>query len=225
MLVVLAFVLCINASTVGLELWDVHQLETKIDAGKVSTITVTSIAKRMRDKFNAVYKIEAVPMSAKKFQGLELLAGILAAEDPLNGHVLYLEGEVKRAEAQCEMARVSFQRYIEVANRRKAEMGESTDGDYCYDLPRGYCRQRAGYIEYLLALGFYAQALSAPAASDKIAWIGDATNHLNRSYEWYRAPFNNVIPSKRLERSFKTVIDAANAHRPAIGAAVMKQRC
>ena len=123
----------------------------------------TLIAKTVRElwtEFRAVTHKRKPPIDANEFDRVNRLIGVLDQIDPLNGHALYYAGEVKLWSGQREPAHKDFYKYLEVQKSLPEEKkGGSTGSEICYERPQGYCLQRSGWINHLLANDFYQEGL------------------------------------------------------------------
>lgn len=79
--------------------------------------------------------------------------------DADNGHALYYAGEAYRHFGDWDNMRDMFQKFISAA----AENPGSRTGDArdCYRRPDGYCRERLGFVNHLMALDSLTSASSA----------------------------------------------------------------
>ncbi len=77
-----------------------------------------------------------------------------------NGHALYYAGQANRARKRMDSYQDDWFRYLENEQafpQSSVERNGSTLATVCERSPRGYCRQRTGWIQHLLANDFYAK--------------------------------------------------------------------
>jgi hypothetical protein len=140
-----------------------EELQTQLD--KVLTRT----ARTLREEFRSVTDNHEPPVKADAFSRVSLLVEVLRQIDATNGHALYYAGEVKRWRGLPRAAHPDFNKYLEVQRTlSENEKGGGTGSEICYEHPRGYCRQRSGWIHHLLANDFYQQGISETDPSQRL---------------------------------------------------------
>jgi hypothetical protein len=98
---------------------------------------------------------------------------LLHATDPENGHALYFAGQYSYAARHSVPALTSINddsftdwfRYLEGAGPPGDVPTQSTDAGVCYHSAKGYCRQRSGWVRFLLAEEFFRASRECPARS------------------------------------------------------------
>ena len=199
--------------------------------GNASSLTqmktlMANLTKRLRDEFHLVTDSGSWPFKAEGFERTNELIRTLKLIDPTNGAAIYYDGEVKRAEGRCELARDAFLAYIDVADHvPESETGKDTSREFCYEQPHGYCRQRNGYVQYLLAHRFYWEGLHEEFPSVKKDRSREALRHLVDSTKWYPDGFDNIIPHRVLEMVLTEEVTAIEAGRPVAGEVKMDRPC
>jgi amino acid transporter len=139
-----------------------EKLRTQLDQLMIAT------AENLHDEFHLVVDYKRRPVPAADFNRVESLIEVLQQIDKRNGHVLYYKGEVARAEGMTGEEQSYFYEYLEVQKTiPENEKGGDTSWEICYTRPRGFCKQRSGWIHHLLANDFYSDATNATNLADR----------------------------------------------------------
>lgn len=221
----LAIACLAGAATIFIEAREASDLQAQAAKLRSSTVPMTGVASRLYDEFWAVYRVDAIPMKPKQFERMQPLIALLNTYDSLNGHALYFQAEVKHATQQCNLLRPLLWRYVELADSRESEMGTDTGPEVCYALPHGFCRQRTGFAEHLLALGFYADGRRTVSPGQRSDLFAIALKHVRESIRWYPRGFSQVISSDGLTRTMNAQLRAANKKGRVPEVTPMKLRC
>lgn len=223
---VLAGVFGFNAIALFIEVKSTLELGAQTAALREASSAMTNAAKQLRTEFHKAYDKKPLPLPETAFESTTLLISAFSVIDRTSGHALYYSGEVARAEYDCPFARELFRQYVDVARRSDSQMGSDTDKDFCYAQPHGYCRQRTGFVEYLLAVNFYAEGLQPASIADKVSAFNEARRHLKKSHELYPVEdFNTEIASEALNAGITEQLDAIAEHRPPLDTPVPKHKC
>ena len=194
-----------------------------------STYTPIVHGAELQSKFNKVlvttsqqlrqeYRRAVDPRTAAdpdRFGRVTLLGDILSHLDDGNGHALYFAGEVKRAQGKALEAHADFYRYFEVMVARgiPEDQGE-TNAEHCYTLPRGFCRQRSGWIRHLLADDFYRQGQAAADALERASRFESALKHAEAAMRDFTGGFDGLkqgLPTRLIARNAAEEIARLNA--------------
>jgi len=188
---------------------------------------MTATAKDLFAEFHRVIDNEPRPVKKESFRRTEELIALLRRIDPENGHALYYEGEVNRFEERCQQATDSLQRYVDIADSLpESEKGGDISQAICYQRAHGYCRQRTGWVLYLLAHRLYWQGLEGGSPSMQKAYFADALRKLDGSKEAFRpSVFNNLIPTEALDEAIKAQLKALNGGGAVINTIRPKRAC
>ena len=164
-----------------------EQLQSKFNEVLVAT------SQQLRGEFRLAVNDPKSPGDPEKFGRVMLLTGILSHLDNGNGHALYFSGEVKRAQGKTVEAHKDFYRYFEVlaASQLIEDYGE-TGSEHCYTLPRGFCRQRSGWIRHMLADDFYRLGQSGGDAQERLSRYETALRHAEAALRDYTSGFDGV---------------------------------
>ena len=154
---------------------------------------LVSTSQQLRTEYRRAVGEQKSVGDADPFGRVTLLTEILRHLDDGNGHALYFAGEVKRALGRNLDAHKDFYRYFEVlsASGQPENLGD-TGSEYCYTLPRGYCRQRSGWIRHVLADEFYRQGLATADAAERGSRLESARKHAEAAMRDYPGGFDGV---------------------------------
>lgn len=163
-----------------------------------------SVVHQLRDDFRRAR--EALEKSGNAdFSRVEEGISALLRIDQQNGHAWYYAGEVKRIQNSVRFNvkscfkrppsgetfsfntyRQDFYRYLEIERMLPAhETRGDTGSEVCYQRPKGYCMQRTGWINHLLANDFYEEALVVTDPRDRKAKLESAKNHAKAARDYY----------------------------------------
>jgi hypothetical protein len=181
--------------------------------------SAVDLAKAMRDEFrDAISR----PVAVVDFSALEKSLQSLQLQDPKHGAAWYYSGEIKRirllrrmsargclAEAietrLVEPYHDDFYRYLDLEQgARDQDRFGPTDGEYCYQTPSGFCRQRTGYIQHLLANDYYQLAQKSGDAEIRTSHLRRSQAHAAKARDYYPAGFSQCIPTDALEAKLKS---------------------
>lgn len=183
----------------------IEDLRTTLDKVIITT------ARNLRQEFHAIVDIQRPPVVSSAFSRVNLFIGVLQQIDPMNGHALYYAGEVKRAEGMKKEAQQDFYRYIEAQDALpNSERSKDTGAEICYATPKGFCRQRSGWIHHLLANDFYSDALSEKNPATQEFLFERALTLANASLLDFPGGFGGpgqLIPTKVLVEGVKIEIE------------------
>ena len=164
-----------------------EELQSKYNSVLVAT------SRQLRDEYRRSVNDPKTPGDPDKFGRVLLLTDILKHLDSGNGHALYFSGEVLRAQGKVQEAHKEFYRYFEVlAETQLLEDIGDTGSEYCYTLPRGFCRQRSGWIRHLLADDFYRQAQATGDAQERLSRYETALKHAETALRDYTGGFDGI---------------------------------
>lgn len=179
---------------------------------------MVATAKNIRREFHEITGQQKPPITPDSFKHLGVLIGVLQQIDPDNGHAFYFTAEDKLWEGvPLKDVRSDFYRYIEVSNALPAnETGGDTGVQIIYERPRGYGRQRSGWIHNLLANDFYSEAASEVNVATKMLLLEKARDQVALSLKDYPDGFvqteypptiNRIIPTKALQQDVKNQLE------------------
>lgn len=175
------------------------ELQSKLNQVLVST------SKQLREEFRRATGEPKASGDADRFGRVTLLVDILSHLDNGNGHALYFAGEVKRAQGKSLEAHKDFYRYFEVLVASKLPEDEGDTGsEHCYTLPRGFCRQRSGWIRHLLADDFYRQAQATVDAQERLSRLETALKHAEAALRNYADGFDGLrqgLPTRLIAKN------------------------
>jgi hypothetical protein len=177
-------------------------------------------AKSLHTEFHRVIDNNARPISDNLFNRTDELVRLLFRLDPENGHAIYYAGEINRYEGHCLRSKDQFVRYLDVSDTLpESEKGGDISQSICYARARGYCRQRAGWIQYLLAHRIYWEALQEQSAVVRKEKLKQALAQLNDSEKSFSpSTFSSLIPTAALKFTLGEQIrlDAGDTPNPVI---------
>jgi len=188
---------------------------------------MTDTAKSLYREFHLVIDSQARPITPESFRRPEELIVLLKRLDPENGHALYYEGEIDRFEDRCQQATDAFLRYVDIVDSLPhVEKDGDISQTICYQRAHGYCRQRTGWVLYLLAHRLYWQGLEEPAPSIKKERFKDALKKLDGSRRaFYPSVFNNLIPTNALDEAVNAEIRALDGGDPVTNRILPERAC
>lgn len=109
--------------------------------------------------------------------------------DPNNGHGLYFSGLAWRMKGQREQMRDEFKKYLSVESTLSPEERTGLGGT-CYARANGFCGERTGTIDHLLAYDFYHLALDSNdsairknALAKTCSYLQDSIDHYCKGFE------------------------------------------
>jgi hypothetical protein len=182
------------------------ELQSKVDA-----LLVTA-SRELRKEFYDVTKDAKLPINSEKFDRANFLIKLLLYIDDNNGHGLYYTGEVALREGQSETAKRYFYRYLEAQETvREPQKGGSTGSEICYERPRGFCRQRSGWVEHWLANQFYEAGEAVGDVAQKLERLERALMHTTASLRDFPSGFEQMKPSKWLHQTLPSEISKLKA--------------
>ena len=179
----------------------VHGAELQSKFNKV----LVSTSQQLREEYRRAVSEPRSGSDTERFGRVTLLIDILNHLDNGNGHALYFAGEVKRAQGKALEAHKDFYRYFEVmvASQLPEDQGE-TGSEYCYTLPRGFCRQRSGWIRHLLADDFYRQGHAAVDVQGRLSHLETALKHAEAALRDYTGGFDGLkqgLPTRLIAKN------------------------
>jgi hypothetical protein len=116
---------------------------------------IIDAAREMRREFHRVTSNRRQPVSYAEFHNVSSLVTFIRHIDADNGHAHYYAGEIRRWADMKDDAVSEFLKYLEsYESRPSIAMIDDTGTEICYRSVHGYCRQRTGWINHLLAVYF-----------------------------------------------------------------------
>jgi len=151
-----------------------HNVEMQSKFNQVLVAT----SQQLREEYRRGVTDKRQPPSPDRFARAALLIDIMRHLDSGNGHAHYFAGEVKRRQDRGPESHADFYRYFEVMGEaRIAEDQGDTGSEVCYQMPRGYCRQRSGWMRHLLANDFYDLSRTTADPRERINRLEIALRH------------------------------------------------
>lgn len=177
---------------------------------KLNKVLVTT-SKQLRAEYRRAVGEPKAAGDPDRFGRALLLTEIMSHLDANNGHALYFAGEIKRAQGRPLDSHADFYRYFEAlsGSGTTEDLGD-TNADSCYELPRGFCRQRSGWIRHLLAEDFYRQAQATSDAAQRLARFEAALKHAEAALRDYPGGFDGLkqgTPTRAIGQSAKAEIE------------------
>jgi hypothetical protein len=116
--------------------------------------------------------------------------------DPYNGHGLYFSGLAWRMKGSTEQMRDEFKKYLSVESTLSPEERTGLVGA-CYARANGFCGERTGTIDHLLAYDFYRLALDSNDSSTRQNALAKTCSYLQDSIDHYCTGFerDGSLPS------------------------------
>jgi hypothetical protein len=193
-----------------------EELKTQLD-----TVMITT-ARTLRDEFRGIRDSHTPPSPPELFNHINFLIDVLSQIDSDNGHAIYFKAEVKLAEGKSlKEVRPEFFRYIEVQDSLpERERGGETGEIIIYQRPRGYARQRSGWIHNALANDFYTEAMAEMDPATKLLFLEKARNQVAASLLDFPSGFVQrvypgtlipLVPTKILQQNLEKQIEASKA--------------
>jgi hypothetical protein len=166
------------------------------------------LANKLYDEFHRAVDNKPIPIARESFRRTEELIQLLLQIDQQNGHAIYYRGEVNRYAGDCKGSKEEFMRYLDVLDTLAAsEKGGDISQQICYARARGYCRQRTGWIQYLLAHQIYWEALQETAVLVRKEKLKEALRQLDGSKNsFFPSTFSNIIPTAAFEATLNEQI-------------------
>jgi hypothetical protein len=131
------------------------ELESKVNQLLVKEAGV------MRKEFTDTIRGLTPPITPEKFAKVSFYIDFMREIDPTNGHASYFAGEVARLQGALERSHDYFYQHLEVMDKHAQKFRDGgTGSEICYERPRGFCLQRAGWIHHLLANDFFEEGLA-----------------------------------------------------------------
>jgi hypothetical protein len=191
----------------------VEELKSQLNSFMITT------AKNLRREFHSITDNQKPPIAPEAFNHVNFLIGVLQQIDQDNGHGFYYTGEVKLWEGtHLKDVRQDFFRYIEVLDSiPESEKGGATGALITYERPRGFSRQRSGWIHNLLANDFFAEAMTELDSARKLLVLELARQQIAASLSCYPVGFlqseypptlTQIIPTKVLQQNIDREIEA-----------------
>ena len=144
---------------------------------------------------------------SRRFEDVMDLSNFVLDVSPNNGHGLYFSGEVSRIKGDREQMRGQFDRYLSIENHLPLDERDG-DAEICYkERPDGFCAERTGWIEHLLANDFYHLASRAKDNAAKASDLKSACNYLKGSVEHFPQGFHayqTTLSSEDLKSRLQT---------------------
>lgn len=169
-------------------------------------------AKNLHTEFHLVVDQHERPIPQQLFGRTIDLINLLFKLDSRNGHAIYYLGEIKRFEGNCIGSKDEFLRYIDVHDTLpESERGGDISQNTCYVRARGFCRQRTGWIQYLLAYRIYWEAMQEKDAHVRKEKLKEALRQLDDSKtSFFPSTFSNWIPAAAFEAALNEQIRSAD---------------
>ena len=120
---------------------------------------VVAMAREAEESFAAAIDRKRPPLARDAFARTERALARISRLDPGNGHALYYRARIARWSGERAASDAMLLDYLMAASVGDA-MQEADDGDarYCFQHWRGFCKQRAAFVNYLLATDFSSSA-------------------------------------------------------------------
>ena len=180
------------------------ELQTRLDT------VILKTARDLSSEYHWVTDRHPRPVNPNEFSKANLLIGVLQQLDTTNGHALYFAGEINRSEGFPDPDQASFLRYLDiydsVSQGKKSD--DSGDSEVCYKRPSGYCRQRSGWVHYLLANDFNDKADQEKEPRRQLFWLQKALEQTQASRRDFPGGFIQRTPTGVLEAELPRKIDA-----------------
>ena len=118
--------------------------------------------------------------------------------DPNNGHGLYFSGLAWRMKGQREQMRGEFKKYMSLESTLTREERAGL-AEECYTRANGFCGERTGTIDHLLAYDFYRLALDSKDRATRDNALANTCSYLQDSIDHYCKGFerDGSLPSTR----------------------------
>lgn len=180
-----------------------HELQTRLDTVMLKT------ARDLSTEYHWVTDRHQRPINPNDFSRASLLIGVLQQLDTTNGHALYFSGEINRSEGFPDPDQASFLRYLDIYDSlsRGEKSNDSGDSEVCYNRPNGYCRQRSGWVHYLLANDFNDKAGQEKDPRRELFWLQKALEQTQASRREFPSGFIQRTPTRVLELELPAKIE------------------
>lgn len=163
------------------------------------------LARQLRDDFLRAREILQKSGVADFSRAEEAIRSLRKLDDQ-NGYGWYFDGEIKRINnndrftvkscpkklpigepVSLDTYRQDFYIYLEIERTLPAsETGGDPGSEICYRQPKGYCVQRAAWINHLIANDFYEEAIAATHPADGATKLERAKEHARKARKYYR---------------------------------------
>jgi hypothetical protein len=175
------------------------------------------VINRLHVEYNRVIKYRRAFTEAD-FTFARQMVAFIASFDASSGHVLYYDGQINhavnarktRVVKLMENVYVPWLTYLDNL-RSTPEIDDFAHPGECYRTTGGYCRERSGFIRYLLGFTHYcaSQELTAPGdAAQRVANLNEARDLLKASIAGWPKPFTIDGESHALLALIQHDIDA-----------------
>ncbi|HZX67291.1 MAG TPA: hypothetical protein VFE70_00330, partial [Candidatus Elarobacter sp.] len=175
------------------------------------------VINRLHVEYNRVIKYRRAFTEAD-FTFARQMVAFIASFDSSSGHVLYYDGQINhavnarktRVVKLMENVYVPWLTYLDDL-RSTPEIDDFARPGECYRTTGGYCRERSGFIRYLLGFTHYcaSQELTAPGdAAQRVANLNEARDLLKASIAGWPKPFTIDGESHALLALIQHDIDA-----------------
>jgi hypothetical protein len=147
---------------------------------------VLSTSGQAAREFDSKTHGKAVPVARSEFADTQKLLRRISRLDPGNGHAIYYSGLIIRWTGDRPGSHTVLYSYLEGIRRSGALQAED-DGSvqYCSDYWRGFCKQRAAWLNHLLALDFTRDAKEEKQPEIALQWRRKAMEHAEAATRLY----------------------------------------
>lgn len=217
--VILTPVVAVTATLTIIELIHVHKQE--------APPLLAQAVKDLRTSF-ADAREELANKKPASFKAADIAIGIILRSDPTNGHGYYYRGEIQRVSQaapgdaglftikscinpaalkpgqRLDEYESDFLRYLDIEKSLPLPTeGRSPSAENCSTTAHGYCAQRTGWIEHLLANDFFALASVTTDPVEKRRLLEASLKAAQRAAKLYHADantdgFTQCIPTDAL---------------------------
>jgi hypothetical protein len=151
---------------------------------------IIDAAREMRKEYHKIVDHRTQPISYSEFGDIDFLIRFIRQIDPDNGHAHYYAGEIKRMAGVKDEAVREFLNYLETyENRPSIDMIDDTGSEICYQIAHGYCKQRTGWINHLLAVYFMNDCEKENDSAKMRILAGRASLYANNALRFYPKGF------------------------------------
>lgn len=169
---------------------------------------IVDAARKMRKEFHEIIENREFPIGFSEFENVLFLIAFIRQIEPNNGHAHYYSGEVKRWSNMKDEAIREFLKYLETYKSRPSiNMIDDTGSEICYKISHGYCRQRTGWINHLIAVYFMNDCEKATEVAQVKILAGRALLYATNALEVYPKGFTQYIATVAIIEKAKKIIE------------------
>jgi hypothetical protein len=171
---------------------------------------IIDAARAMRKEFHRIIDNRSQPINYSEFVQVNFFIDFIRQIDPDNGHAHYYAGEIRRWADMKDEAIREFLKYLETYESRPSiDMIDDTGSEICYRVAHGYCKQRTGWINHLIAV-YFINDCEKEVENTKIEILARraslyATNALKyypKGFTQYIATFSIIDKTKEILENF-----------------------